>query len=53
MAELLDLWGTDDQGLDMALVAVSVAFPVEASAIASKLRDWFGRSEPPLREMSS
>jgi hypothetical protein len=49
VAELLDLWGTDDQGLDMALVAVSVAFPVEASAVTSKLRDWFGRSEPPLR----
>lgn len=46
---LLGLWGTDDQGLDMALVAVSVAFPVEAAAIAPKLRDWFGRSEPPLR----
>jgi hypothetical protein len=33
----------------MALVAISVAFPVEAAAIASPLRDWFGRAEPPLR----
>jgi hypothetical protein len=47
--ELLSLWGTDDQGLDMALVAVSVAFPVEAAAISSRLRDWLSRSEPPLR----
>jgi hypothetical protein len=49
VSQLLGLWGTDDQCLDMALVAVSVAFPVEAAAIAPKLRDWFGRSEPPLR----
>jgi hypothetical protein len=49
VGELLGLWGTNDQGLDMALVAVPVAFPVEAAAIAPKLRDWFGRSEPPLR----
>jgi hypothetical protein len=49
MGELLGLWRTEDQGLDMALVAVSVAFPVEAAAIASPLRDWFGQSEPPLR----
>jgi hypothetical protein len=49
VGDLLGLWGTADQGLDMALVAVSVAFPVEAAAIAPKLRDWFGRSEPPLR----
>jgi hypothetical protein len=49
VGELLGLWGTDDQGLDMALIAVSVAFPVEAAAIAPQLRDWFGRSEPPLR----
>jgi hypothetical protein len=49
VGELLGLWGTDDQGLDMALVAVSVAFPVEAAAIAQPLRDWFSRSEPPLR----
>jgi hypothetical protein len=33
----------------MALAAVSVAFPVEAAAIVSPLRDWFGRSEPPVR----
>lgn len=49
VGELLGLWGTDDQGLDMALAAVSVAFPVEAAAAVSPLRDWFGRSEPPLR----
>lgn len=49
VGELLGLWGTDDQGLDMALAAVSVAFPVEAAAIVSPLRDWFGRSEPPVR----
>lgn len=48
VGELLGLWGTGDEALDMALVAVSVAFPVEA-AIVSQLRDWFGRSEPPLR----
>jgi hypothetical protein len=49
VGDLMDLWGTGDQGLDMALVAVSVAFPVEAAAIAPQLSDWFGRSEPPLR----
>lgn len=49
VGELLGLWGTDDPGLDIALVALSVAFPVEATAITSQLRDWFGRSEPPLR----
>jgi hypothetical protein len=49
VADLIDLWGTDDPGFDMALVAVSVAFPVEASAIVANLRDWFGRAEPPLR----
>jgi hypothetical protein len=49
VGELLGLWGTDDQGLDMALIALSVAFPVEAAAIAQPLRDWFSRSEPPLR----
>lgn len=49
VGELMGLWGTDDQGLDMALVAVSVAFPVEAAGIAAQLSDWFGRSEPPLR----
>ena len=46
---LVGLWGTEDQGLDMALVALSVAFPVEAAPIVPKLRDWFGRSEEPLR----
>jgi hypothetical protein len=49
VGELMGLWGTDDQDLDMALVLLSVAFPVEAAAIASQLRDWFGRSEPQLR----
>ena len=49
VGELMGLWGTDDQGLDLALVAVSVAFPVEAAGIAAPLSDWFGRSEPPLR----
>lgn len=49
VGELMGLWGTGDQGLDMALVAVSVAFPVEAAGIAAQLNDWFGRSEPPLR----
>jgi hypothetical protein len=49
VAPLLRLWGTANPGLDMALVAVSVAFPAEAAAITAQLRDWFGRSEPPLR----
>jgi hypothetical protein len=49
VGDLLGLWGTDDQGLDMALVAVSVAFPVEGAAIAARLHDWFCRSDPPLR----
>ena len=46
VGDLMNLWGTDDQGLDMALVAVSVAFPVEAAGIAAPLSEWFGRSEP-------
>jgi len=49
VSQLLDLWGTDDEGLDMALVAMSVAFPAEAAAIVPGLSDWFGRSQPPLR----
>lgn len=49
VGELLGLWGSADPGLDMALVAVSVAFPAEAMAITAQLRDWFARSEPPLR----
>jgi hypothetical protein len=49
VGKLLSLWGTEDQGLDMALVTLSVAFPVEAAGIVSHLRDWFGRSEPPVR----
>jgi hypothetical protein len=49
VGKLLSLWGTDDQVLDLALVTLSIAFPVEAAAIVSQLRDWFGRSEPPVR----
>lgn len=49
MGELLGLWGSTDPGLDLALVAVSVAFPAEAAVITAPLRGWFGRSEPPLR----
>ncbi len=45
---LLALWGSAGPGLDMALAALSVAFPAEAAAITGQLRDWFGRSEPPL-----
>lgn len=47
--ELLGQWGSADTGLDMALVAVSAAFPAEAPAITAQLADWFSRSEPPLR----
>lgn len=50
VGDLVSLWGTEDQGLDMALVALSVAFPVEAAPVVPKLRDWFGRSEEPLRK---
>src|SRR6185437_5140384 len=39
VGELMGLWGTDDQGLDLALVAVSVAFPVETAGIAAPLSD--------------
>jgi hypothetical protein len=49
VGELLGQWGSADTGLDMALVAVSAAFPAEAPAITVQLADWFGRSEPPLR----
>jgi hypothetical protein len=48
-SQLLHLWGTEDPGLDMSLVAVSVAFPDQAAVITAQLRDWFGRSQPPLR----
>ena len=34
--ELLRLWGTEDPGLDMALVAVSVAFPAGAAVITAQ-----------------
>ena len=49
VGDLLGLWGTGDRGLDMALVAVSVAFPAQAAVITESLRGWFGRSQPPLR----
>jgi hypothetical protein len=49
VGDLVGLWGTEDQGPDMSLVALSVAFPVEAAPIVPKLRDWFGRSEQSLR----
>jgi hypothetical protein len=49
VGQLLRLWGTADPGLDMALVAVSVAFPAEAAAITAPMRDWFDISELPLR----
>jgi hypothetical protein len=47
--QLFGLWGTADEGLDMALVAVSVAFPEHAAVVTPDIRDWFGRSEPPFR----
>jgi hypothetical protein len=50
VGDLVSLWGNEDQGLDMALVALSVAFPVEGAPVVPKLRDWFGRSEQPLRK---
>src|SRR5258706_419837 len=34
---------------DMALVAVSAAFPAEAKAVTAQLHDWFDRATPPLR----
>jgi hypothetical protein len=49
IGQLLSLWGTADAGLDMALVAVSLAFPERAAAVTPRIRDWFTRSEPPLR----
>jgi hypothetical protein len=47
--QLFALWGTAGAGLDMALVAVSVAFPEQAAAVTPHIRDWFARSAPPLR----
>jgi hypothetical protein len=41
--------GTAGPGVDLALVAVSVAFPAEAATITARLRGWFGRSQPPPR----
>jgi len=46
---LLSLWGTEGAGFDLALVALSVAFPAYAGIITARLRDWFTRSAPPLR----
>jgi hypothetical protein len=47
--QLLGLWGSAGPGLDLALTAVSVAFPAEAAMITGRLRGWFGESQPPLR----
>jgi hypothetical protein len=47
--QLFDLWGTANAGLDMALVAVSVAFPEQAAAVTPHIQDWFARAEPPVR----
>ena len=47
--QLFGLWGTAHAGLDMALVALSVAFPEQAAAVTPHIRGWFGRAEPPLR----
>src|SRR5260221_2186325 len=49
VGQLLRLWGTANPGLDMALVAVSAAFPAEAKAVTAQLHDWFDRATPPLR----
>lgn len=49
LGELFNRWSTADPGLDMALVALSAAFPVATAPVAAQLTGWFGRSEPPLR----
>lgn len=49
VGDLLGQWGSSGDGLDMALVVLSAAFPVEASAITAQLTAWFARSEPPVR----
>ena len=49
VGQLLGLWGSADLGLDMALVALSVAFPAGAAPVTAHLGGWFARSEPPLR----
>lgn len=49
LAELFSRWGTADPGLDMALVALSAAFPAAAAPVTARFTGWFGRSEPPLR----
>ena len=41
--------GSADLGLDMALVALSVAFPAGAAPVTAHLGGWFTRSERPLR----
>lgn len=48
-SDLLEQWGSADADLDMALVVLSAAFPIEGAAITGPLADWFTRSEPPLR----
>src|SRR5260221_9305894 len=49
VGQLLGLWGAASPGLDLALVALSVAFPAEAGAVTAQLHDWFDSSEKPLR----
>lgn len=49
VGQLLGLWGAASPGLDLALVALSVAFPAEAGAVTAQLHDWFDTSEKPLR----
>jgi hypothetical protein len=47
--QLLGLRGTADAGLDPGLLALSVAFPAQAAPVTAHLREWFARSETPLR----
>jgi hypothetical protein len=49
VSPLLRLWGTGGAGFDLGLTALSVAFPADAGIITARMRDWFTRSEPPLR----
>lgn len=49
VSQLLGLWGTVNPGFDMALVALSAAFPAEAQAVTTRLHDWFDTAEKPLR----
>jgi hypothetical protein len=50
VGQLLGLCGTTNPGLDMALVAVSAAFPADADAVTAQLHGWFDRAEMPLRK---